>query len=399
MGDQVMEFYFEKFRVFKKKIGISTKVLSKAMGVHRATIWNWENGKKIPSELKVRSLAKILKISVDKISDIEPEYATSELNLSKMLDPWVQFADENSRGVFGKFKDYMLLIQEQYDAFQRSMIVSRALLSSIESILYIKDINNNYVTANRAFKNNLSLTSTYEVSGKNDSDFFNEKEASFNSGQDLNVIRSGKSLKNVEGYIPGSKKKKKGLISKVPIFDSKNKIVGIIVNFIDVTERINASQQRKIIEKVLKESHDIIWIREFPPSNKLLYLSDSVEDVYGYDKKHFIKDANFWYNNCLYDEDRTELLKDRNFTNWSKRKIHRIITKNNDIRWIEASILQITFQDKKCVAYIERDVTERIKERENIQNNTKIQIAEILKTKGIDDGIISEATGLPLESL
>jgi PAS domain S-box-containing protein len=520
-----MEFFFEKIYKFRKKAKISTNDLSKMMGVHRATIWNWENGRKVPSELKVRNLAKILRISVSEISNLEPGIATSGLDLSEILDPWVQFADENSRDLFSKFKEYSFLIQEQYDIFQRGMIVSRALLSAIESILYIKDINNKYVTVNKAFKDNLSLLINYEVVGKNDADLFNEKEAKFNSKQDLEVIRSGRSLKNIEGYIPGSKKKRKGLISKVPIFDSENKIVGVIANFIDITDRIEMSRERRVIEKainsindciwiakssggsinkdnllfindavenltgstkenflknpdlwekfvekkyhkerlknrfsgkyptvneysakrvddsngeiinirekiyhdekdsifvgivenitktkkteqlrlllekVLKESHDIIWIREFPPSNKLLYVSDSVLDIYGYPKELFFEDSDFWYNNCVNIDDKSELLNDRNDMKWPERKTHRAVTSNGDIRWIETSTFQTTFLDNQCVAYIERDITKRIKERENIQNNTKIQIAEILKSKGIDDRIIFEATGLPLESL
>ena len=388
-----MNFYFKKFRELKKKSGLSTNALCNSMRVHRTTIWNWENGKKVPTELKVRKLAKLLKVSVEEISDLPQEINTSELNLSEVLDPWIQFADENSRDLFNNFKKYMFLIQEQYDIFQRSMIVSRALLSAIETIIYIKDINNNYITVNKAFKENISLESNYDVSGKNDIDFFNEKEAKLNSIQDLEIIRSGKSLKNVECYFPGSKRKKKGLISKVPIFDSENKIIGIIANFNDITDRINASQQRKIIEKVLKESHDIIWIREFPPSNKLLYLSDSVEDLYGYEKKLFMDDTNFWYNNCLYDKERIELLRDRDLVKWEKRKIHRVITRKKEIRWIETSILQIAFFNKKCVAYIERDVTERVKEREVIANRTKSKIAAALKTKGVSQTIISETTG------
>ncbi len=420
----------------------------------------------------------------------------------------------------------MSMIQEQHKKLQRSTVISKALLSSIESVLYIKDINNEYITVNNAFRKLLLLTPQYDVSGKKDSDFFSGKEAKQNFEQDQNILQTGKAIKNIEGYIPGSRKKKMGLISKVPIFDSENKIVGIIANFIDITERVEASKNRKLLEKainniedciwiakdneinigkvdilfvndsikrltgfskedfkrnpeiwknflqtkyynkriqdrktakyptineykankinapehmeitirekiyydetekiflgiveditkyrknrevrillekVLGKSRDIVWIRESPPSNKLLYVSKSVYEMYGYPPETYYSDSEFWYNNSAHPEDRKELIKFRDNRSWPNRKIHRIITRSKEIRWIETSILKSRFLDKQCIAYIERDVTERIKEEAKIVDNTKMNIALSLKDKGVSAKIIKEATGitLPMES-
>ena len=515
-----MKFYFEKIQMFKNKANISTNALSKAMGVHRATVWSWENGKKIPSELKIRKLADILNVSVNEISDLKPAYVKSEIDLSEVIDPWIQFADENSKDLFSKFNKYMFMIQEQHKKLQRSTIISRALLSSIESILYIKDINNNYITANSAFRELLSLKSDYDVVGKSDFDFFSTIEAKINHEQDKQVLQTGEAIRNVENYILGSRKKKIGLISKIPILDSKNKMVGLIVNIIDITERVKASKDRKLLEKainniedciwiakvsekniskmdllfinkavekitafnredfyrnpllwenfiqkkyhkqriknrqsnnypivseykannaadsnnseitirekifydkteniylgiiedttnirknkeirillekVLSESHDIVWIREYPPSNKLLYVSKSVHDMYGYSSEIFYKDSDFWYNNCVHPDDKAELLNNRDSSSWLQRKTHRIISKSGNIRWLETSILKTKFFDSKCVAYIERDVTERIKTNECIVNTTKLQMAKALQAKGVSKETILEVSGL-----
>lgn len=512
-----MIFYHDKFKVIKKKKKISSNTLSEIMGVHRVTIWNWEKGKKIPTELKVRKLADILDVPINEISDLKPEYAKSELELSDMIEPWLKFADEDNREVFGKFNKYIAMIQAQYKKLQKSTVISRALLSSIESILYIKDKHNKYITANRAFMDTLSLTGQYDVEGKTDMDFFSHKEAKANADEENEILQSGTSIRNVECYIPGTRKKRVGLASKVPIFDPDKKIIGIIVNIIDVTDRIKASQQRKLLEKainsiedciwiakknedgigklnllfindaakkqignsgesyfnknsstvksqilnkykihnlikdnlkefpktvefkdsseqneisirekvfydeeekiflgiveditknrenrevrnllekILGQSHDIVWIRESPPSNKLLYVSQSVIEMYGFNSEIYYTDTDFWYNNCVHPDDKDKLLEYRSSKSWPSREVHKILTKDKEIRWLETSILKSRFLDKQCVTYIERDVTERIKEEKRLIEQNKKDIAKALRSKGVDKKIIIEVTGI-----
>ena len=512
-----MIFYHEKFKEIKNRKKVSTNTLSEIMGVHRVTIWNWEKGKKIPTELKIRKLADILDTSINEISDLEPEHGKSDLELSEVIKPWLKFADKDNKEVFGKFNKYMAIIQEQYKKLQKSTVIARALLSSIESLLYIKDKHNKYITANRAFRNTLSLTEQYDIEGKSDIDFFSKKEAIENTAEDNEIIKSGNSIRNVECYIPGTRKKRVGLVSKVPIFDPDKKIIGIIVNYIDVTDRIKASHQRKLLEKainsiedciwiakksenatgkidflfvndaikngiintdknafnknntsckyeildkfnihglisqkltdfpktsefkdsyskaeitlrekifydereniflgiveditknkknrevrillekVLGQSHDIVWIRESPPSNKLLYVSQSVIEMYGYPSEVYYRDTDFWYINCVHPDDRDKLLEYRDSKSWPGRKVHKILTKDKEVRWIETSILKSKFLDKQCVAYIERDVTERIKAEEQLIENRNRNIAEALLAKGVDKNIIAEVTGI-----
>ena len=62
-------------------------------------------------------------------------------------------------------------------------------------------------------------------------------EAKENHDQDYNILLTGKSIIKQENYIPGSRKKKWGLINKTPIFDITGKITGIMSSFIDITDR------------------------------------------------------------------------------------------------------------------------------------------------------------------
>ena len=57
-----MKFYPEKFRIIRKEKRYTIKKLASDIGVTRATIWNWENGKRTPNETIIRKLAAILEV-------------------------------------------------------------------------------------------------------------------------------------------------------------------------------------------------------------------------------------------------------------------------------------------------------------------------------------------------
>ena len=73
-----MKIYYEKIKEFRKLNKITITEFCNILCIARATYWNWESGKNLPAESKVKLIAKFLKVKVDEISDLRPEAELSK---------------------------------------------------------------------------------------------------------------------------------------------------------------------------------------------------------------------------------------------------------------------------------------------------------------------------------
>ena len=160
---------FVKIRKNKKK---SVNEICKDIGIHRSTLWEWENGKRIPKKDKVYALSKSLEVPVEKISNLPPipklsykELGNVGSSLEKSLNNFGSATGKKLNAIISSLGD----IEEE---FSNVKVIMQAIYSSINSIFYIKDINLNYISVNDMFLDNLSLQKGYDVNEKQDSDFF-----------------------------------------------------------------------------------------------------------------------------------------------------------------------------------------------------------------------------------
>ena len=59
-----MKVYFDKIHFFRKQQKITYIELCNMIGIGRTTIWGWEKGLNKPKEIYIRSIAKVLNVSV-----------------------------------------------------------------------------------------------------------------------------------------------------------------------------------------------------------------------------------------------------------------------------------------------------------------------------------------------
>ena len=226
-----------KVEELRKEKGLSVNGLSHLLGVCRTTIWKWIRGLLMPNENKVRKLADVLEVPVNEISDLSNSVSKSASALDSFALSLESFADSG-----------MLKKQQEFQSFSRTLsklnqevvytnIILKAILSSTDLIIYIKDVNMKYITASSSFIANLNLLPKYSVLGKTDEDFFPLRDTKRNNDEDCEVINTGKPIVNREDYIPGSRRRKWGLISKYPILDNDRKISGVIGIIHDITEK------------------------------------------------------------------------------------------------------------------------------------------------------------------
>ncbi|MCP4177581.1 MAG: PAS domain S-box protein [bacterium] len=397
-----MIFFPAKLRFYRKKERLSTHDFCKLAEIGRTSLWKLENGKKEPTESEVRMFAFLLHVSVSKISDLEDLSISKNSLSSSILDSWSSFVDADERKIIEQSNDFVSKIRLQQHELKQTSIIIKALLSSMQTIFYVKDINMKYITANVAFLKILDLDSKYKVAGKVDEDFFSSKDAKENNMLDHNVLVSGEPIIKQEGYIPGTRKKKWGIFSKLPVLDSEGKIAAIVGTIVDITKRKKAEEIRRLLELTLNNSSDVVWLRHPPPDNKLIYVSDSIDALSGYPKNNFMSSkGNFWIDVCVHPEDRKMQEDYRKNKSWPTVRVYRIIKPNGNIRWIESTIFYNKYNDKRCIGTIDRDITDDKKSDENKTNklahaieNVKSDIIMILEKNNVPKKVIKEILAL-----
>ena len=352
-------FYKDKVLKIRKAKKLNSGYVANALDVSTSTLWSWENGRRNPGNESIRKLAKILDVSVTEISDLK-QHVNSDYN--SMLSN--EF--ENISEIFSKNKELLLinqnikaldLIKNTTTELGRIASVFRAIIKNLNMIFYVKDTKQNYVIANDAFINNISLNIDYIVKGKKEEDFFPSEDAKFLTAEDSQILKSETPVLNREGYIPGSRKKRVGLISKFPFYDSSDNLAGIICIIDDITERYKESRIRGLLENALNYSKDIVFLKKATGDRKYLYISESVSELYGYEKEQFLNDPLFWETKCLYPDDKDIALSFSDETLKSQIKKYRIITKTGEVRSLEASVLCNEVYGTIYICVIEREVS------------------------------------------
>ena len=352
----VMKFSREKFKQIRKSKKLSMQELADKAKISRISISIWERGVREPNEKYIRLLASILDIPVNEISDLEPEHETSKLELSEFTDSWLSFIEKDNIHQ-NRINDMYNGIKILNSELNHVKVILRALMSSLNSVLYLKDKRLKYITANDAFLKNLSLLLSFRVLGKKDQDLFPIREAKENEIEDQQVIASGEAIVNEECFIPGTRKKKIGLKSKIPVFDEKGGIVGLLGLYTDITKQKDMEKHRRLLEAFLNNATDCLCIYQLKPF-KTLYLSNSYSKVFGYHRDNFINDNFFRINNCVHPDDRESELKYRELGKYPGYRKYKIIKPDKTERVISVTTFELKFDGIKYLGSISRDITE-----------------------------------------
>ncbi len=277
-----MIFYKDKFKVLRKKQRLSITALSKLTNISRQSISKWENGKAVPSEKKIKALAKALEIIPNEISDIPKQYPISKKKISditKVLEnqkDTLEFKDKNIQTILSCLKQIN-------DRQTTTEMLLKAILQNSENILYLKDMEQKYILVSNSFLKILSLPANYNVEGKKDTDFYINKEALDNFLEDKQVLTTGTPINNIERHIYGTQKQKYGSFSKFPVLDEENKIAGVVGLIQNITKQKKYEKQIKAINYAVSQLDKVIWlakgingsIREPQLFNELIFTTNT----------------------------------------------------------------------------------------------------------------------------
>ena len=160
-------------------------------------------------------------------------------------------------------------------------------------------------------------------------------------------------------------------------FDGKMLNVGM---FRDVTSRrqsdADISEANRRFDRLLKSITDLTWAADI--EGNMLYISDSVEKVYGRPGQEFFDDPDLW-SSVVYPEDRSIVAEshERLFSEGSSESVYRIIHTDGSVRWLNdrKSLIRDESSQLTGMGGIATDITKqreyeaRIEEqRLNLQN-------------------------------
>lgn len=359
----MLEFYHEKFESIRKEKGPSINKLCNLIGISRVSYWKWKNGIQIPKEGTIRLLAETLGILVSEISNLTDSHPISDVNFQQKYNSWESLSKGNSKIEYKKkITDSLKTLLDLNEKLESTQILIDAVLSSIDSMVYLKDNNLNYIIANDKFLKNASLSEEYNIYKKNDTNIFPKKEAKVNTEDDEFVLQSGRQLQK-EGYIPCSRKKKWGLITKSPVFDAKNKIAGIVGNIIDLTEKKAFEEKQELLNLYVENMSLGLIVYGFK-NKTILYANKKVFDIFGYpeEKIYDLHDYKKGLNLAFYPEDK-KIIESFFETFDNRPKVMEFkICRGSDhcMRWIEVtSTEKKMFKGKECNIAVISDITER----------------------------------------
>ena len=357
-----MEIDIKKLIELRKKSCFSVKHITELLGVNRSTLRLWERGIRNPSKKNIRKLAEIFKVKVSEISDLKDvrlniaDY-TEDIEIDFMENNWLKLNQQSYAFYKNNEKSLINQIHEIYIAMSESKIIISALLNHIDLIFYVKSVDNTYVTANNNFLKAMKLKDCFNVIGKRDTDLMSMKDAQKNMLEDETVLNNRKKVV-YDGFLFGSRRKKWAIVMKTPIVNEAGEVTGLVGSFLDITDRKIAEEKNDILLGALNHSNIVIGLFNADANSpKIVYLSNSIEKLYGYPKEEFLKKKKFFYYNCLHPADR-ELV---NKTMEQKVDITtytvRAITKSKDLKWIEGTVTDINYKGRNRKLIIHKDVT------------------------------------------
>ncbi|MDF7798931.1 PAS domain S-box protein [Pontiellaceae bacterium B1224] len=193
---------------------------------------------------------------------------------------WLELATNEVLGADGKLEAIQgvardITIRKAAEReLEESRRFLRAILDMIPVSVFWKDLELNYLGANRTFLDTHGFRETDEIIGKNDLSINSEVDLAEGYMQvDRAVISSGEAQLNFEENLMSVDGNYRTLLtSKMPLRNAENHIVGVLGAYVDVTERKAAEQELEDSRIFLRSIIDTMPSRVFWKDRDSRYL-------------------------------------------------------------------------------------------------------------------------------
>lgn len=179
-----------------------------------------------------------------------------------------------------------------FEILKQERILLRTIIDSIPDSIYVKDLEYRKVLANKANCQNCGVDKEEDIIGRTDFDIFPAEIAEKLLEDDKKVCEDGVSVINKEEYIKRPNFDEKCLLTtKLPLYDDKGKIIGLVGIGHDITERKQAEREILDSERKLRGVFDtvgagIVIIEK--ESMKIIEANNTAVEMAGYKEEEFI---------------------------------------------------------------------------------------------------------------
>ena len=157
----------------------------------------------------------------------------------------------------------------------------RTIIDNIPACVYVKDLDGRKVLANRSEYELWGFGREEQILGKRDADLSREGIAVLSENEDRQVLETGEPIIDKDAYTEIDGKEYVLLVSKIPLKDSNENIVGLVGISNDITERKKMenklrerNQQLKKLNNMTNKIYSVVGHDLKTPLSSILGLSD-----------------------------------------------------------------------------------------------------------------------------
>lgn len=296
-------------------------------------------------------------------------------------------------------------IKETQQKLVNEHILLRTIVDIIPVNIYVKDKNLKRVLTNRMECEYLGVNSEEETIGKTDFDFYPEATAEISRAEDLKVLQGEPILAKETLNIKRDGKQTWFLVSKVPLRNCENKIIGISGISIDISDRKKSesrlAQSEELFRLLSENSTDIICLHEANDWATYKYVSPSIKTILGYSPEELIGTSPFALQ---HPEDAANIKAGANSKTIRGAAVEnvefRIKHKDGRYVWMEAWTKPFFDKDGKVVSFetSTRDISLRKKIEEQLLK-AKEEAESAAKTKSEFLSVMSHEIRTPLNGV
>jgi len=318
---------------------------------------------------------QVIESGISKVAYEEPQSfdkGTRWLRTSKVP---LRNAEGEIIGVLGTYEDVTATKQAAIQlAYERYLL--NALMENTVDPIYFKDLEGRFMRVSSTMAAKRGLASADQLLGRTDFDFIMRDSAHEIRKQELEIIRTGKPVVDVEiEEMWLDRPPTWASVTKVPLHDQSGKIVGLFGVSHNITDRKNAEialrESEEKFRGLVEGSSVAIWIHD---GNRFLYANPAALKMTGYTAEELstLSPAEFVH------PDYRELVMKRAEERIDGKEVPRhyeyqILKKSGDAIWIDFSGATIDYRGKQAIIASAYDITERKKLEEQLLQSQKME--------------------------
>ncbi len=307
-----------------------------------------------------------------------PEKPESDLPLAQIFQPvlvhlqqTIELCRQNERyqqSLLSARDEARAELAETHTQVEKERTFLRNLQNAIPDPVWTKDLNGVFLSCNPAFERLYGVPEA-EIIGKTDYDFVSQEQAALFQQKDQYAIRTGKTCINEEWVRFADGQRILLETSKTPMWDAQGNLIGVVGISRDITQSRKMQhalhERQEIHSAIVEQAADSISLIDVE-TGKILEFNTAAHQQLGYSREEFeqlqLTDINAEYSAQELMDLRSQLSNTNN-SNFETR--HR--KKNGEIMDVQVSARPIFVHDRKCLAIIWSDISNRKRTEEQLR--------------------------------